>query len=305
MKRPGLSKTERRNTITFYLLILPWILGFLLFQLGPMISSLFFSFTRYDIITPARFIGLRNIRDMLVDERFIQSVKVTFIYSLVTVPAGLFFALLMALLMNAEIRGIKFFRTFFYLPSVVSGVSVSVLWMYIFNPDFGLINMMLKYVGIQGPGWLTSKHWALPAMMIMSLWGVGAGAIIFLAALKNVSRQLYEAASLDGAGPLRRFIHITVPIITPTILFNLINGIIGALQIFSESYVMTGGGPDGATRFMNLYLYQNAFVYRKMGYASAIAWFMFLVILILSLLVLRSSNAWVHYESGGNKENGK
>jgi multiple sugar transport system permease protein len=298
------SKTELRNIKTFYILISPWLLGFVLFKLGPMIGSLIFSFTRYSVISPIKFIGFRNITDLFKDRRFLQAVRVTIVYSIVTVPGGLTIALIMALLMNADIKGIRIFRSFFYLPTVVSGVSVAVLWMYIFNPDFGLINTVLGYIGIQGPGWLTSTKWALPSMMIMSLWGVGGAAVIFLAALKNVPRQLYEAANMDGAGVFMRFIKITLPIISPTILFNLIIRIIDALQVFSESFVMTQGGPDGATRFINLYLYVTAFENRRMGYASAMAWFLFIIIMALALLVLKTSKNWVHYESGGTNKNG-
>lgn len=296
-----MSKGELRNIRIFYILISPWLVGFLFFKLGPMVSSLIFSFTRYSIIQPMEFIGLRNIVDLFGDRRFLQAVRVTITYSIVTVPAGLAAGLTMALLMNTEFRGIRIFRTFFYLPTVVSGVSVAVLWMYIFNPDFGLINTVLGYLGIKGPGWLTSTKWALPSMMIMSLWGVGSSAVIFLAALKNVPRQLYEAACLDGAGIFTRFFKVTIPIISPTILFNLIIKIIDSLQVFTESFIMTQGGPDGATRFINLYLYVNAFENRKMGYASAMAWFLFIIIMTLSLLVLRSSGKWVHYESGEGK----
>jgi multiple sugar transport system permease protein len=199
------------------------------------------------------------------------------------------------MLLNTKIRGLTWFRTIYYLPAVLSGVAVSFLWIWVFSADWGVLNYLLSLVGIQGPNWLTSERWALPALILMSLWGVGAGMVIYLAGLQGVPTELYEAAEVDGATWLRKFWHITLPLISPVILFQLILGLIAALQTFTQGYVMTEGGPNNATLFFALYLWRNAFQYLKMGYASALAWAIFAYILVLTLFVLRSSNAWVFY----------
>lgn len=282
--------------MTFYILIMPWIIGFLVFVLGPMIASLLLGFTHWDILTPPRWVGLQNYVDMVHDPLFWQSLKVTMVYSIMAVPLGLLVSLGMALLLNQKVRGMRWFRTIFYLPSVVSGVAVLILWLYIFNPDVGLLNAALGAVGIKGPAWVFDPTWALPSMVIMSLWGAGGGMLIWLAGLKSIPDYLYEASRIDGAGGWQRFRYVTIPMLSPTIFFNLITGLVGALQSFSQAYVMTNGGPLNATLFFNLYLFNNAFVDFNMGYASALAWVLFLIILVLSLLVIRSSSAWVYYE---------
>jgi len=203
---------------------------------------------------------------------------------------------MLALLLNQPIKGLPMWRTVYYLPAVVSGVAVALLWQWIFNTDFGLANWILGLVGIKGPSWLLDAHWALPALIVMSLWGVGGGMIINLAGLQGVPTQLYESAEIDGAGATGRFWHITVPMVSPVIFFNLVMGIIGALQTFTQAFIMTNGGPREATYFFMLHLYNNAFLYLKMGYAAALAWVLFFYILLLSLLVIRSSAAWVYYE---------
>lgn len=285
-----------REMMTFYILIMPWIIGFLVFVLGPMIASLLLGFTHWDILTPPRWVGLQNYVDMVHDPLFWQSLKVTMVYSIMAVPLGLLVSLGMALLLNQKVRGMRWFRTIFYLPSVVSGVAVLILWLYIFNPDVGLLNAALGAVGIKGPAWVFDPTWALPSMVIMSLWGAGGGMLIWLAGLKSIPDYLYEASRIDGAGGWQRFRYVTIPMLSPTIFFNLITGLVGALQSFSQAYVMTNGGPLNATLFFNLYLFNNAFVDFNMGYASALAWVLFLIILVLSLLVIRSSSAWVYYE---------
>jgi multiple sugar transport system permease protein len=201
----------------------------------------------------------------------------------------------LALLLNARIRGLAWLRTVYYLPAVLSGVAVSFLWIWVFSADWGVLNYFLSLVGIQGPNWLTSQNWALPSMIIMSLWGVGGGLVVYLAGLQGVPTELYEAAEVDGAGKWRRFWHITIPMISPVLLFQAIMGIIGALQTFQQGYVMTQGGPNNATLFYLLYLWRNAFQYLRMGYASTLAWAIFVYILILTVLVLRSSQLWVFY----------
>jgi multiple sugar transport system permease protein len=303
LKTPRVSKnkkkqlnSQRKEALTCYLLISPWFIGFLCFILGPMIASLYISFTEWDLLTESKWVGFENYKHMFSDALFWQSLKVTMTYSILSVPLGLVVSLLVALLLNQAVFGMRFFRTIFYLPAVVSGVSVMVLWMYIFNPQVGLLNSLLSYLGVEGPGWIFDPKWALPSLVLMSLWGVGGGIIIWLAGLSDIPKHLYEAAEVDGANAWYKFRHITVPMLTPTIFFNLIMGIIGALQTFGEAYVMTKGGPLNSTLFFNYYLFVNAFENFKMGYASALAWFLFIIILFFTLLVFKWSAVWVHYE---------
>jgi multiple sugar transport system permease protein len=287
----------RRETLTFYLLISPWLLGFLIFVLGPMVASLFFSFTRWDLLSPAEFIGLDNYQKMFSrDPLFWQSLKVTAIYTAVYVPIELAGGLVLALLMNQKLRFISAFRTIYYLPSVLPGVAFVVLWMWILHPDAGLLNTLLSYVGIQGPRWLADPDWALSALLMMSLWGLGRSMVIYLASLQGIPQHLYEAAAIDGAGRWHAFWRITLPMLTPTIFFNLVLSIISTFQTFTSAFVATDGGPLDSTLFYVLYLFRQAFQFFNMGYASALAWILFLVILVLTLLIVRSSSRWVYYE---------
>lgn len=295
---------SKREAIWGYLLIAPWIVGFLVFTLGPMVASLIFSFSDYAIGKPLEFVGLKNFIELFIkDYRFWLSMRVTLTYAIAAIPMGLVAGLLLALLLNTKVPGIAIWRTLYYTPSVVSGVAVAVLWSYLFNPRFGIINWLLGLVlnllnitGVQLPGWLSSPVWALPALIIMSLWGVGGGMIIYLAGLQGIPTALYEAAEIDGANKFQSFFKITLPLITPVLFYNLVTGIIGTFQIFTTVYVMTAGGPAESTLFYNLYLYNNAFRYHRMGYASALAWVLFLFVLVLTLLVFRSSAIWVYYE---------
>lgn len=288
---------SKREAIAGYLLIAPWIVGFIIFTLGPMLASLLFSFTNYAIAKPMDFLGLNNFIELFFkDYRFWHSMRVTLTYAVAAIPIGLVLGLLLALLLNTKVPFIAFWRTLYYTPSVVSGVAVAVLWSYLFNPRFGVINWILSLVNIQGPGWLSSPDWSLPALILMSLWGVGGGMIIYLAGLQGIPTTLYEAAEIDGANRTQQFFSITLPLITPVLFYNLVTGIIGTFQIFTSVYVMTSGGPAESTLFYNLYLYNNAFRYQRMGYASALAWVLFVVVLVLTLLVFRTSAAWVYYE---------
>jgi multiple sugar transport system permease protein len=295
---------SRNEAIWGYLLIGPWIVGFIVFTLGPMIASLLFSFSDYAIGKPLVFIGLKNFFELFIkDYRFWLSMRITLTYAVAAIPMGLVAGLLLALLLNAKVPGIAVWRTLYYTPSVVSGVAVAVLWMYLFNPRFGIINWLigivlnfLQITGVQLPGWLSSPVWALPALIIMSLWGVGGGMIIYLAGLQGIPTALYEAAEIDGANKLQTFFKITLPLITPVLFYNLVTGIISTFQIFTSVYVMTSGGPAESTLFYNLYLYNNAFRYHRMGYASALAWVLFMFVMVLTLLVFRSSSIWVYYE---------
>jgi multiple sugar transport system permease protein len=297
-KRRSIS-LSRREAIWAYILISPWIIGFIIFTAGPMIASAVLSLTDYSVVSPARFVGLENWRYMFIDDPlFWHSLKVTLTYAFAAIPLGLVLGLALALLLNANVPGLMIWRTLFYMPSVVSGVAVSVLWSYIFNPRFGIFNWILGWFGIKGPAWLGSPDWAMPALIIMSLWGVGGGMIIYLAGLQGIPTALYEAATIDGANKWHQFWRITLPLITPVILYNLVTGIIGTFQFFTQVYVMTNppGSPANSTLVYNLYLYVNTFRWNRFGFGSAMAWFLMFVVLGMTMLVFRSSALWVYYE---------
>ena len=297
VKKRKLISLSKREARWAYILIGPWIVGFLIFTLGPMIASLIFSFTDYAVAKPTHWVGIKNFTEMFFgDYRFWLSLRVTMVYAIFSIPIGLTVGLLLALLLNTKVPGITLWRTAYYTPSVVSGVAVAVLWAQVFNPRFGIINWLLSLIHIKGPGWLADPKTALWALIIMSLWSVGGGMIIYLAGLQGIPTALYEAAEIDGANSVQCFFTITLPLITPVLFYNLVIGIIGTFQIFTSVYVMTQGGPVESTLFFNLYLYNNAFRYGRMGYASAMAWILLLVVMALTLLVFRSSAAWVYYE---------
>jgi len=299
MNYPFRLGSKGKGTLTFYLLISPWLIGLAVFTLGPIIASLILSLFQWDMVSPAKFVGFRNFKEMFtLDPLFWQSLKVTVIYVLFRVPLSLAAALILALMMNQKIPGIGVFRTIYYLPSVISGVAVSMMWIWVFNPNFGLMNGFLDSIGISGPGWFSDTKWALPTMIIVSLYSVGSTAIIFLAGLKGIPDVLYEAAELDGASKLQQLFTITIPQLTPTILFNVIMLTITSFQIFTEALIITGGGPANSTMFFNLYLYQNAFTYGRLGYASALAWILFTLTFICAFYIFKSSRKWVYYEGG-------
>jgi multiple sugar transport system permease protein len=294
---------QRREAIAAYLFLSPWLIGFVVFLAGPMIASMYLSFTQYKVIAPPVWLGLDNYTRMFRDDLFYSSLRVTVTYTACAVPLGLVVAMCVALLLNQLKLLSGFFRSVFYLPSVISGVAVAIVFSWIFNQRFGLLNYFLSLVGIKGPSWLGHPHYVLWAFVIMSLWGIGGTVVIFLAALQGVPQSLYEAAEIDGAGGAQRFLHITLPMISPSILFVLIMGVIGTFQTFTQAYIMTNGGPANATLFYILYLYKNAFNWFEMGYASSLAWVLFAIILTLTLLLLWSSNRWVYYESPGDGRN--
>ncbi len=298
-----MSNQKRRESVEGYLFAAPLLVGLVFFSVIPMIASLVISFCRYDIFTPPKFIGAANYTDLFHDPLFWQSLKVTAIYSVVGVPLGLTLGLAVAILMNQKLRGIAVFRTIYYLPAVVSGVAVSLLWVWIFDPSYGLGNVVLRGLGLPPSQWLSAPSTSLLSLIIMSLWGVGGGMVIYLAGLQSVPQHLHEAASLDGANVWQRFRHVTLPMLSPVIFYNLIMGIIGSFQVFTQAFVMTNGGPVNSTLFYVLYLFRQAFNYYRMGYASAMAWVLFAIILLLTLLVFRSSAMWVYYE-GERKGNG-
>jgi multiple sugar transport system permease protein len=263
-----------------------------------MIASLVLSFTNYRIINVPKWAGLGNyIYALTKDELFWPSMGITFYYMLVAVPVGLLGSLLLAMLLNQRVRGESIFRTLFYLPSLTPAAAAALLWAWLLHAEVGLVNYILSLIGIKGPPWLGSVRWAMPAIILITLWtGMGGGRmIIFLAGLQGVPQEFYEAAEIDGAGGWRKFLHITLPMISPTIFFNLVLGIIGALQVFTTAYITTKGGPGRATWFFALHIYTSAFEYFDMGYASTLAWFLFLVLLVFTIIQLRLSEMWVYY----------
>ena len=276
--------------------LLPWVFGFLAFTVGPIVYSFGLGFFDYDMFGAAEFIGIENYVKLATDPLFVKSLQVTAIYAFVSVPLGIVVALGMSLILNENVVGLSVWRTVYYLPSLISGVALSVLWIQLFNPNAGIINTWLRYIGIKGPAWLYSQEWALPALILMSVWGVGSSVLLYLAGLQGIPTPLYESAKIDGAGALRRFRYITVPMLTPTIFFNLLMGLIGAFQFFTQAFVMTAGGPNNATLSMVLYLYRKAFQQLHFGYASAVAWILFAIIVAFTIILLRTSNRWVFYE---------
>lgn len=298
--RPRINRKgslARREATAFYLFIAPWIFGFLAFTVIPIAASAYFSFTEYDIANPPRWIGFGNYQHLFGDAIFRKSIRVTFTYAVMALPLGLFFSIVLALLLNLKLPALSLWRTLFYLPAVISGVAVALLWQLIFQPTFGLINVFLYTTfHIIGPQWQFDEPWVIPMFVIISLWGVGGGMLVYLGGLQGIPSQLYEAAEIDGAGSWRRLLNITLPMLTPVILFNLILGMIGVLTYFTNAYVITSGGPDYASEFYLLLLYQNAFEFLHMGIASAMAWLFFIFALILTIIVMRTSNRWVYYE---------
>lgn len=297
-KQNSLGLLARQEERAFYLFILPWLVGFIVFTAGPILASFYYSFNFYDVVTPARWVGVQNYMDLMKDSLFWQSLRVTAVYSVGAVTSGILASLAVALLLNRDIHGVAVFRTIYYLPSVISGVAVSLLWMWILNSDFGIINFLLwKLFRIDGPSWIMSRTWVIPSLILMSLWGIGGSIVIYLARLQGIPTELYEAAEIDGANYWRRMSNITLPLMTPVIFFNMITGVIGSFQVFTQAYVMTNGGPNNASLFYVLYLYRNAFRYWRMGYASAQAWILFLVLLVLTAIMIYTSKRWVYYDA--------
>lgn len=278
-----------------FFFILPWVLGFVLFTLLPLLQALYLGFTDSNSITKPNFVGWANYIELFHDKNFLSSLSITVRFAVFSVPLGILSSMTLAALLNCKIKGVYLFRTILYLPAVVSGVSISLLWRWILDKDLGLLNMILAKFGIQGPGWLSDPNWVLPSYILIALWGAGGGMLTYLAGLQDIPRALYEAAELDGAGWFRKFTKITVPMLTPVIFYNLIMGIVGAFRKFSDAYIIGGAGNQG--RFYMVYLYQNAFNFFKMGYATAMAWVLFLIIMVLSLIVFKSSSLWVFYNT--------
>ncbi|MCR8643972.1 sugar ABC transporter permease [Paenibacillus sp. N1-5-1-14] len=289
-----------------YMFISPWIVGILLFTIGPLFFSLVMSFFDWPVTSAPTFVGFGNYIKMFTeDPQFYKSIVITFKFALFYVPLSLVTSLILAMLISLPIKGVKFFRAIFYLPAVVSGVAVSIIWGWIFNTKYGILNYGLSLFGIDGPKWLVDPKMAIIAVVLASAWGVGTMMLIFYTNIKSITPDMYESASIDGAGPLRQFISITLPLITPTIFFNLITSTIAALQQLTLVLLLTAGGPLKSTYFYGLFVYNNAFKHHKLGYASANAWFMFIIILLLTALIFKSSNTWVYYEDEVGKKGKK
>lgn len=294
--RPMRFSFRKRGILAGYLFISPVILGYLIWVAGPMIMAIWLSLTEWDMLRPAKFVGLSNYQLMLQDDLFWKSLRVTFYFTLVSVPLSLAASFAVALLVNVNVRGIAFFRMLFYLPSIVPLVVNAVLWLWIFNSELGLLNAVLRWFGIPKVLWFQDSDWAMPALILMSMWSIGGSMMIFLAGLQGIPQHLYEAAEIDGANYWARFRHVTIPMMSPVIFFNLVIGLIGALQTFVPGYLMTQGGPQNSTLFYGLYIFRSAFRDFKMGYAAALSLVLFAIVLLLSMLVFRYLGRMVYYE---------
>ena len=295
-----LERQERRNIIKGLLFISPWLAGFLLLTIYPILASAYYSLTRYDVVRPPKFVGLSNFAALFSDDVFKTVIGNTFYLVIIGVPVGIVTAYLLANLLNTDIKFRSVFRTIFFIPSIVPMVATAMVWLWIYNPRFGLINSFLASRGLQAIPWLSSPSLAKPSLIIIQTWAQGSAIVIFLAALQDVPRSLYDAAIVDGANWFQRFRHVTIPMTTPSILFILLMGLINTFQTFTLTWLLTQGGPKKATEFYGIYLYRNAFVFFKMGYASALAWLLFLIVVAVSVVVFRTSARWVYY--GGQVE---
>ena len=293
-----MSAQQRREAKDGYLALSPWMLGFVVFYVFPILATFFVSFTQWTVVKPPVWIGLDNyVRMFTRDSLFVSSLRATTLFVALSLPLKLVLGLMLALLLNLKIPAMDFFRTIFFIPAVISGVAVSLMWIWFLQPDTGVVNTLLSYFGIQGPQWFWDRDWALPSVAIMSIWKVGGAAIIYLAGLQNIPAHLYEAAEIDGANKWSRFWKITLPLLTPTLFFQLIIELIDAFKIFTEAYVITGGGPLKATYFFLYYFYEEAFRNANMDYAAALALFLLLVIMSATVFVNYTSRKWVFYEN--------
>lgn len=297
-KRSWQMTMRQREAIWFYIIISPWVIGFLIFTAGPILASVYLSFTKWDLFNNHEWVNFKNYSRLINrDRNFHKAVFNTFYFTLISIPLSMVISLFFAYLLNKKLMGMRLFRTLFYVPAVVPVVATSMLFLRVFAPDTGLLNSGLALIGIDGPPWLLSKMWVKPALIIMSTWGVGGGIILLLAGMQGIPTELYEAASIDGANENQSFFKITLPMISPVIFFNLVMGIIGSLQTIAQVYIMTGGGPNNSSMMIVPYLFDQAFRYYHMGYASAMAWILFAIIMLFTAVVLRSLSMWVFYES--------
>ncbi|MBN8618598.1 MAG: sugar ABC transporter permease [Anaerolineae bacterium] len=302
-RRPALGSRltlSQRRTIMGYIFIGPFILGVIFWVLIPALVALYLTFHSWNLISAPRFVGFANIEALFRDPLLPQSLKATFVYSFVSVPLGLIFSFFLALLINVRIPGIAIFRTIFYLPSIVPAVANALLWSWMFNTEFGLLNVFIRGLGGSKIPWLQDPGWAIPALVVLSLWGVGGSMIIFLAGLQGIPDIYYEAAEIDGAGRWAKMRYITLPMMSPIFFFNLVIGFINSFQAFTLVYLITDGGPQNSTLFLVLYIYRSAFTSLKMGYAATLSWLLFFILMVLSFIVFKYIGSRVYYENPGD-----
>lgn len=297
----NLVMRRRKKNIAGYLFILPWLIGFCLFTAGPILFSIFLSFHEWHIFDKMEWVGIENYKKLFADPLFYHSLKVTFYYAAISVPAGLVVGLFLAVLLYQKVKGTSVFRTIFYIPSIVPVVATATLWIWIYNPEYGILNFLLAKIGVRGPDWLYSTKWVVPAIAFMNAWTAGPNMIIYLASLEDIPKVYWDAAKVDGANSWQRFWHITIPFLSPTTFFLLITNVMGALQTFAQAYIMGGGGrgfgaPANASLFYCLYLYEQGWSWFNMGYASSLSWVLTLIIFTLTLIIFKTSNKWVYYE---------
>ena len=292
------ASSNRRERFWGWMFAAPWIIGLLVFFAFPLVSSIYYSFTTYSILQPGEFVGLDNYRELMHDKVFRAAVFNTVYFTIFFVPLSILFGVSLALFLNLKVKGMAIYRTIYFLPTLVPQVALAVLWMWLLNPQFGLVNGLLASIGIDGPAWLGSEIWSKPSLILMSLWGIGQAVIIYLAGLHDIPQDYYDAADVDGANWFHKIKHITLPLLTPVIFYNLVMGVIGAFQQFTLPYTLTKGQgtPANSLMFYVMYLYDNGFKYFKMGYASAMAWILFIIIMILTGLIFWTSKRWVHYQ---------
>lgn len=294
-----LNLSQRRNIIG-YIFIAPFILGFLFWFLAPALVAAYLTFHKWNLITAPQFVGLQNIQRLFNDPILPQSLKATFLYTFLSVPLGLLLSFFLAMLINTRLRVIALFRTIYYLPSIVPAVANALLWAWMFNTEFGLINVFIRGVGGSKIAWLQDPAWAIPAFVIISLWGIGGSMIIFLAGLQGIPDIYYEAADIDGAGRWEKLRHITLPLMSPIIFFNLVIGFINSFQVFVIGYLITDGGPQNSTLFLVLYIYRTAFQSQNMGYAATLSWLLFIILMSLSFVVFKYIGSRIYYENPGD-----
>jgi len=302
--KAALSTLEKKEERAAYLFLLPWLIGLVFLMAGPIIASVFISLMKWNFVTPPIWVGLGNYQRMFFDDPdFYRSMSVTLRYTLMSVPLYMVVGLALALLLNRKLRGMNFFRTILFMPSVIAGTAVAVLWSMLLNPDVGVVNQVLRFIGIANPPrWLSSNEWALPAYVLMGLWSIGGGVIIYLAGLQNIPPHLYEAAEIDGANSIQKFLFITLPMLTPTIFFTLITSLIGSFQVFDGAYVLNGrGARRGALLFYLLHLYNEGFRGARFGYASAMAWVLVILAAVVIVITFRTSERWVYYEADSGR----
>ena len=295
----GRLPARKRETLAAYLFLAPWIIGFMVFITYPLLASIYYSLTDWDLLTEPKWYGFKNFSKLFKDRLFWKSLRVTITYAAMRVPAGIIFGLGLAMVLNSQmVRGKSAFRVLYYMPTVLPPVAVSLMWSWIFNPQNGILNNFLAIFGIKGLLWIQSESLVLPSFLMMAVWSLmGKNMLVYLAGLNGIPQQLIESAAIDGSNPWRTFWRIKVPMLTPVLFYELVMTLIESFKIFTQAYIMTEGGPRYASLFYVYYLYRNAFVYYQMGYASAMAWVMFLIILVLTLLIFRSSRGWVYYEA--------